>query len=72
MLGEESNILKFQSRYHFLGEDLKIRQMEERVFGYLSDNVSDYPEETSLQRELKEKLEKNHRFGMSRGCFLYP
>lgn len=72
MLEEESHILNFQGRYRFLSEDLKSRQMEERVFGYLSNTVSDYPEETSLQRALKKKLEKDHRFGMSRGYFLYP
>lgn len=71
LLDTQSNILKFQSRYRFLSENLESRQMEERVFGTLSEDLDTYPETTSLQRALKKELRSGRRFGMAKGYFLY-
>lgn len=71
LLKKDSNILKFQKRYCFLSEDIQSRQMEERVFGYVSERAEEYPEETSLQKTLKKELMDNRRFGMAKGYFLY-
>ncbi|MDO4793948.1 MAG: hypothetical protein Q3993_07160 [Filifactor alocis] len=71
LLNEDSNILKFQRKYHFLSENLESRQMEERVFGTLSEDPSTYPERTSLQRALKNQLKSGRKFGMAKGYFLY-
>lgn len=71
LLKKDSNILKFQKRYCFLSEDIQSRQMEERVFGYVSERAEEYPEETSLQKTLKKELMDNRRFGMVKGYFLY-
>ncbi|WP_379789370.1 hypothetical protein [Filifactor villosus] len=71
LLNKDSNILNFQRRYHFLSENLESRQMEERVFGILSEDPSVYPEKTSLQRALKNELKRGRKFGMAKGYFSY-
>lgn len=53
MLDSGSNIIKFQKRFRILKTVYSFRQAEERVFGEILENKSNYPEETSLQKELK-------------------
>lgn len=71
LLSPESNILHFRSRYTVFSRNDQSRQTEERVFGFLSDDPSSYPENTSLQRNLKSALSKGHIFGTARGFFFY-
>lgn len=55
LLNEGSRIIQFQNLFQVYATD-DDRQAEERVFGFLSDNPADYPENTSLQRTVKEHL----------------
>lgn len=56
LLPAESNILQFRALFQVYAEDFSFRQAEERVFGYISDDIAGYPEETGLQRRLKHRL----------------
>lgn len=71
LLSPESNILHFQSRYTLLSHDDRNRQAEERVFGFLSEDPSSYPENTSLQRNLKSALSRGRIFGTAKGFFFH-
>lgn len=53
LLPSGSNILYFQSLFCIYARDPNDRQTEERVFGAVCDDVSEYPEETSLQKSVK-------------------
>ncbi len=55
MLPPESRILQFQAMFDVVAESPR-RQAEERVFGFLADDPTTYPENTSLQRALKAHL----------------
>lgn len=55
ILPSDSRILQFQSLFDVYGHTQE-RQGEERVFGMLLDDPSDYPENTSLQRKMKAYL----------------
>ena len=55
LLGEDSNIIRFRSRFEIYGTE-PVRQAEERVFGSVLENPADYPENTTLQRNLKRSL----------------
>lgn len=66
LLPDRSRILQFQNLFTVYGEDDE-RQAEERVFGYVTDDVSDYPENTSLQRTLKQALLEGKNLGMGMG-----
>lgn len=69
LLGETSNILDFQSQYKIIHEDKDNRQMEERVFGKIEDNPQNYVANTTLQRNLKEKLKLGKKFGTAIGIY---
>lgn len=56
VLSEQSNIREFRKHFRVLQTDYKEREAEWRVFGKVLKNVVDYPEETSLQRRVKEYL----------------
>lgn len=56
VLSEKSNIREFRKHFRVLQNDYKEREAEWRVFGKVLKNVVDYPEETSLQRRVKEYL----------------
>lgn len=71
LLPERSRILQFQNLFTVCGEDSE-RQAEERVFGYLSDDPTLYPEETSLQRSLKQALLDGQTVGMGMGIRKIP
>lgn len=67
LLNPDSGILHFQSLFTVYDEDYSDPQAEERVFGQVHANVSDYPENTSLQRSLKRFLLQGGRIGMGYG-----
>lgn len=56
LLPAGSNILQFRALFRVYAEDYTFRQAEERVFGYVSDDIAGYPEETGLQRRLKHHM----------------
>lgn len=56
VLSEKSNIREFRSHFKVLQTDYKEREAEWRVFGKVLKNVVDYPEDTSLQKCIKEHL----------------
>lgn len=70
LLPSDSNILSFQKKYTLLSQDPQNRQMEERVFGFLSDRPEDYPANTSLQRALKKALLEGSAYGTALGYFM--
>lgn len=71
LLPEQSRILRFQNLFTVYGEDSE-RQAEERVFGYLSEDPALYPEETSLQRSMKQALLDGQTVGMGMGIRRIP
>ena len=56
VLSEKSNIREFRKHFKVLQVDYKEREAEWRVFGKVLKNVVEYPEETSLQKRVKEYL----------------
>ena len=66
LLQEDSRIMQFQNLFSVYEVDQE-RQAEERVFGYLEENPSAYPEGTSLQKKMKASLLAGKCFGMGRG-----
>ena len=56
VLSENSNIREFRKHFKVLQVDYKEREAEWRVFGKVLKNVVEYPEETSLQKRVKEYL----------------
>lgn len=67
LLGETSNIRRFQKLFDIAGTDYKYREGEERIFGMLLDDPSGYPEYTRLQKEAKKYLEKGGKLGSGLG-----
>ena len=61
-----SRILQFQSLFQvYTTEDE--RQAEERVFGVICDDLTAYPEDTSLQRLMKAYLRAGNKVGVGLG-----
>lgn len=69
ILTDTSNIIQFQNQFYVYNE-ISARQAEERVFGELLDKPEEYPENTSLQKKLKEYLQQEKKIGM--GCGFIP
>ena len=63
ILGENSNIGKFRSFFHVVLRDYDTREAEERIFKMVQENVSVYPETTSLQRAAKQFLMEGGHLG---------
>ncbi len=70
LLRADSNILKFQAGYRLYGIEPNSRQAEERIFGRLCSDPSEYPETTSLQRAAKRHLEAGGKLESGRGVRL--
>lgn len=64
-----SNLVRFQDFFTIYDVDETSRQGEMRVFGFVSDDVESYPENTSLQRSLKHYLKLHGNFGMGKGIY---
>ncbi|WP_418666043.1 acyltransferase domain-containing protein [Allofournierella sp.] len=67
LLPQNSNILHFQSLFEVYDEDFSFRQAEERVFGEIRNEIRAYPENTGLQKALKQFLLGGGRVGMGAG-----
>lgn len=67
-LDEESNIIAFQNRFEVYDVVYDFRQAEERVFGEILEDIEKYPENTRLQKGLKEWLRVHpENIGMGAG-----
>lgn len=70
LLDEESNIITFQNRFELYDVVYPFRQAEERVFGEILEDIEAYPENTKLQKKLKEWLRVHPEdIGMGAGIF---
>lgn len=67
LLKPQSNILKFQNRFEVQKIVYLFRQAEERVFGEIREDKENYPEDTSLQRALKNMVLSGEDIGMGYG-----
>lgn len=67
LLPAGSNILYFQSLFCICARDPNDRQMEERVFGCVREDHSEYPETTSLQKSVKAFLLAGGQPGVGKG-----
>jgi hypothetical protein len=67
ILKPDSNILKFQKQFYIYGIDIDSRQAEERIFNKISDDFSQYGENTSLRRSAKTYLISGNRLGAGYG-----
>ncbi len=67
ILPEDSNIIRFQNRFHIYKTDDNSRQGEDRIFGGLKDSPELYPEVTTLQKRAKEYLISGKKIGMGSG-----
>ncbi len=66
-MSENSNILAFAERFEILGSSDNPSQAIERVFGKKEKNPLLYPENTSLQRQLKEHIISSGKVGTGFG-----
>lgn len=67
VLPETSNIIRFQKLFRFVQEHYKFPQAEERIFKIWKSNKSEYPEETTLQRNAKSYLLSGGSIGIGVG-----
>jgi hypothetical protein len=67
ILPGDSNIIRFQNRFHIYSTNYNSRQGEERIFGRIQDSPELYPEATSLQKRAKEYLISGKKIGMGSG-----
>ena len=67
LLDGESNILKFKSRFEILDITYEFPLAEQRVFGIVKENKSEYPENTRLQRKMKEFYLQGRKVGIAFG-----
>ena len=68
LLEKESGILQFQNCFEIQSVNLENRQAEERVFGRILEDPEAYPENTSLQKALKNYLSEGKKPGVGYGC----
>ncbi len=67
LLGEDSNILKFQRRFDIQKVDYNSYEYIEWIYKVRSCAVEDLPEKTSLQRNMKQYLLHSNRIGTALG-----
>lgn len=67
LLDSHSNILKFQELFSIREIDYQEREAEWRIFGTVKRVISQYPENTSLQKKAKEYLLSDHALGRGFG-----
>lgn len=69
ILGEDSNIIRFQNLFEIVEVDEDSLQAEERVFGEVLSDKGQYAEKTSLQRGMKKYLLHNKKVGAGVGVW---
>ena len=70
VLGEKSNIREFRKHFKVLQVDYKEREAEWRIFGKVLKNVIEYPENSSLQKKVKEYLLSGRVLGNGWGVLI--
>ncbi len=70
VLGESSGIIKFQNKYRVYTSVIDHDDVIEHVFTRFRDSVDEYPEDTSLQRIVKERLKSGAPMGTAVGVRL--
>lgn len=71
ILGDSSNIIKFQKRFQIYAVYYGHPQAEERIFGFVSEDKNTYPEDTGLQKKAKEYYQKGKDIGIGYGAAGY-
>ncbi len=71
LLPPTANILTFQKDYELAMIDWECRQAEERIFGYISDDIDSYPENTGLQKSVKAWLKSGQKIPAGWGVYRY-
>lgn len=69
LLGEESNIVRFQSLFDIVRVDDCDLSYRAFVFRRTDGDIADYPEKTTLQRRLKEHLLRGGHMGSALGIW---
>lgn len=69
ILPETSNIIRFQNLFQVAEVAYDSLQPEQRIFGEVLTDFSQYPEDTSLQRRAKEYLLSGQKLGTGAGFF---
>lgn len=68
LLGEESNIIRFQNRFKITSEDKEAKDIFEWLFKTSEDaDIATLPEDTSLQRKAKALLLQGDNIGIAAG-----
>ena len=67
LLSEKSNIIRFQNLFEITKVYYAFPQAEQRVFGQVLEDKSQYPEDTLLQRNLKKYLMDGKNPGIGAG-----
>lgn len=68
LLGEESNIIRFQNRFEIISEDKEAKDIFEWLFKTSEDaDITTLPEDTSLQRKAKALLLQGDNIGIAVG-----
>lgn len=67
LLGGESNIVRFQSLFDIVRVDEDDTSYRAFVFRRMDGDIADYPENTTLQRQLKEHLLRGGHMGAALG-----
>lgn len=70
ILPEESNIIQFQNHFRLLEMDYLQTEALWRIFSKVREDMSQYPEQTSLQRGAKAYLYNGKRLGRGLGRYL--
>ena len=67
LMSQEANIIQFQNLFTVTHIHHRFRQAEQRVFGVISEDITSYPEETSLQKNLKKYIISGREPGIGIG-----
>lgn len=67
VLNDDSNIIRFQKLFQIEKTVYTFCQAQERVYGYIADDIDSYPEGTNLQKSLKIYLKEHGDPGIGYG-----
>lgn len=70
VLPENSSIIRFQRKYKIIKAEIDTDDVISYVFGVKHNDINDYPENSSLQRNLKKYLTQNIPVGTATGIRL--
>lgn len=67
ILPRQSNILNFAARFQIISNCRDSSQAIERIFGVKCDDINDYPERTTLQKNAKTYMKNKGKLGIAFG-----